>query len=134
MTDPGKGIRVRITTEMLKGSSFGESLEWIASLLIRQHVAIEGEGVGIWDMGDDVPSGVDDQVMAWAVQTAGHRYPDRHLRSAGLLPQESPPGVAEGTVDGIRPHRPMTPEQDARARRYAELWEQGYEGGPIDGA
>jgi hypothetical protein len=29
----------------------------------------------------------------------------------------------DGTVDGIRPHRPVTPEQDARMKAAAEQWE-----------
>ena len=32
-------------------------------------------------------------------------------------------GPQDGTVDGIRPHRPVTPEQDARMKAAAEQWE-----------
>lgn len=46
------------------------------------------------------------------------RPPDRWFQDTG-----SPEGPYGPTVDGIRPHRPVTPEQDARMREAAEQWE-----------
>lgn len=62
----------------------------------------------------------------WSTRDPGdvHRFPQEYR---GGTPQgdglpadggSAPPG--SGTVDGIRPHRPVTPEQDARMKQAAE--------------
>jgi hypothetical protein len=64
--------------------------------------------------------GTPDQGLSCTHRSGCTWWSTRSPEDVHRFPQE----YRGGTVDGIRPHRTMTPEQDTEARRAAERWEE----------
>jgi hypothetical protein len=79
------------------------ALRGVVAEQFRAPLALDGSGIS--DLVDRIAAAVTEAME----------------QGIGLVNRNAP---EPGTVDGIRPHRPVTPEQDARMKRAAEQWEK----------
>lgn len=122
---PGHKVRCRFGAALAEGRSQAErelmspqmrALRGVVAEQVYQPVVQTGQGFA--DMVDRITRAVAEHIGQPRVDLSG----DLDDLTPEQITELS--RIGSGTVDGIRPHRPVTPEQYARMKWAAEQWEK----------